>query len=266
MRLLRGRIAAYNMHLRSIADDARLRPGGPLVHAVPARAERVVAGPAAPDVAVAPAGGAARVRGARRSRSPRTGAMLPAPAGWRPRRERRGLAGGPPRGRPVGEGVPGPVGEPPPARHLLRRRALPPSARSSAAGLSDRPIGSRSAPGRRPGRWPAATIRPATIGAHQIQTVVRRALGGGGQAAGQQAGREQAAPAERGGGDERDRHRRPRVVGDHHRLEERPQGQRERDPPEHAGQQRRRPGVVGVVGLVAAGMSGAVACDIPDIS
>ena len=70
---------------------------------------------------------------------------------------------------------------------------------------------------------------------------VRRALGGGREAAGQHAGGDQARPAQRGGRDQRDRHRRPRVVRDHHRLEERAERQRERDPPEHLGEQRRWP-------------------------
>ena len=50
----------------------------------------------------------------------------PADRGGRPDPGR--LAGRPPRGRPLGEGVPGPVGQPPPARHLLGRRPCPPSA------------------------------------------------------------------------------------------------------------------------------------------
>ena len=113
LRLLRGRIGTYNMHLRGIADAHDcylvdlwsmrfLRSRG-----------RVVARPAAPDRAVAPAGGAARVRGARRPGH--RGLARPAgrgPAACAPvrRRDQGRLAGRPPRGRPLGQGVPGPRG------------------------------------------------------------------------------------------------------------------------------------------------------------
>ena len=64
IRLLRGRIAAYNMHLRGIADELRLRPGRPVVHAGAQGHPRLEPGPAAPDHRRPPPGGPARLRGA----------------------------------------------------------------------------------------------------------------------------------------------------------------------------------------------------------
>ena len=48
IRLLRGRIAAYNMHLRGDRGRGRLRPGRPVVHAGPERPAGLEPGPAAP--------------------------------------------------------------------------------------------------------------------------------------------------------------------------------------------------------------------------
>ncbi len=125
MRLLRGRIAAYNMHLRSIADARgcdlvdlwsmrflrdlsawspdRLHLTSQSHQRLALRACEVLGVPVTEDWRVSPADDDFRPLAADEDIA-------------------RSLAGGPPRGRPVGAGVPGPVGEPPAARHLVRRR------------------------------------------------------------------------------------------------------------------------------------------------
>ena len=64
IRLLRGRIAAYNMHLRGIADEYGCDLVRPMVHAGAQGRPRLEPGPAAPDHRRPPPGGPARLRGA----------------------------------------------------------------------------------------------------------------------------------------------------------------------------------------------------------
>ena len=127
IRLLRGRIAAYNMHLRGIADAC----GCDLVDLWSMRVLKDTAGlepgPAAPHHRRPPAGSPARLRGPGRSgRRGLAGAAAAGAARTRPpgpgRASEGRVAGRAPRGRPLGPRVRGPVGAPEVRRHVQRRR------------------------------------------------------------------------------------------------------------------------------------------------
>ena len=145
LRLLRGKIAAYNMHLRAIADarDCYLVDlwsmrflrdmsawSADRLHLSPESHQRVAL--RAAEVLGIHGTGDWRVTGRRcRFRRSRRRGDRRQDAGRRrdrdrragpPRRRPRRLGRGPPGGREVGAGVPAAVGQPPPARHLLRRR------------------------------------------------------------------------------------------------------------------------------------------------
>ena len=124
MRLLRGRIAAYNMHLRSIADTR----GCDLVDLWSMRFLRDLTAWSPDRLHLTSqshqrlALRACEVLGVPVTEDWRLSRPMTTSARWPPSRPAADLAGDPARGRPVGAGVPGPVGEPPAARHLVRRR------------------------------------------------------------------------------------------------------------------------------------------------
>ncbi len=126
-RLLRGRIAAYNMHLRAVADargcylvDLWSMPF--LRQSSAWSADRLhLTARSHQRVALRCARGA-RPAGDRGLAGPAGGRAGPARArfGERRRADPGRLAGRPPRRRPLGPGVPGALGQPPAARHLVR--------------------------------------------------------------------------------------------------------------------------------------------------
>ena len=131
IRLLRGRIGTFNMHLRGIADARdcylvdlwsmrflrspyawspdRLHLTAQSHQRVALRACEVLGVPVTDDWRAPLAADDAAV-------PPRAAPAL------RPRRGQGRLARRAPRGRPLGQGVPGALGQPPPARHVLGRR------------------------------------------------------------------------------------------------------------------------------------------------
>jgi len=153
LRLLRGRIAAYNMHLRAIADargcdlvdlwsmrflrDIRAWSPDRLHLAAESHrrvALRACAGPARRFAAGLRDGTRFAHRDAGRHGGRRAG---PCRLGRRP-----------PRRREVGPGAPRPLGQPPPARHLHRRRPHRETPRTSSREVK----GNRSESGRSPCR------------------------------------------------------------------------------------------------------------------
>ena len=131
LRLIRGKVAVYNAHLRAIADTARLRPGGPVGDGRAARPARVERRPAAPDPGRRTAGW--RCAPARCSAPPsgRTGASPgPLPDGASRRGGRHGWRPG--GGPALGAGARGPVGGAPGARGFLGRRPGPQAPRVAA--------------------------------------------------------------------------------------------------------------------------------------
>ena len=150
IRLLRGRIAAYNMHLRGIADDY----GCDLVDLW---SMRVLKDPRAwsPDRLHLTTEGHRRV-------ALRACEVLGVPVAgdWRaPRRWRRAprppegqgtVAGRPPRGRSLGAGVRGPLGAPQVRRHVQRRRRAAQAPRPAPGLLSARQTGGLARPVRFP--------------------------------------------------------------------------------------------------------------------
>ena len=132
LRLIRGKVAVYNAHLRAIAAQhgcdlvdlwamAVLRDprawSADRLHLTPAAHHRVALR-------------TCEVLGAAVGEDWRE--PWPA-AGWRDRAGAVGLAGGPADGPALGAGPRGPVGGPPPARGFLRRRPGPQAPRTRTA-------------------------------------------------------------------------------------------------------------------------------------
>jgi hypothetical protein len=113
----------------------RVRPRGPVVHAGAEGHPRLEPGPPAPQHRRPPAGGAAHRRGT--GHPGHRGLAGAAAAGRAPLRpaEPGPMAGRPPPGRPLGQGIRGPVGAPQAERRLQRRRRAAQTPRP-APGLS----------------------------------------------------------------------------------------------------------------------------------
>ena len=149
IRLLRGRIAAYNMHLRGIADDYGC-------NLVDLWSMRVLKDPRAwsPDRLHLTTEGhrrvalrACEVLGVPVTEDWRAPLSPAAPATG----EAGPVAGRPPRGRPLGAGVRGPMGAPQVRRHVQRRRRAAQAPRPAPGLLSARPTGGLRPPGSLPG-------------------------------------------------------------------------------------------------------------------
>ena len=125
LRLIRGKVAAYNMHLRAIADRHQCLLVRPVVDAGAPRPARLERRPAAPDAGGAPAGGAAHVRGDRGAGRRRLAGTVAVGRGDRPiagagAGAGAGLAGRPPDGPALGAAPRGAVGGPAGAGGVLR--------------------------------------------------------------------------------------------------------------------------------------------------
>ena len=165
IRLLRGRIAAYNMHLRGIADEygcdlvdlwsmralKDTRAWSPDRLHLTTEGHRQVARRACEVLGIPADGGLA-------------GAAPPAPAARRPARALP-VAGRAPPGRPLGQGVRGPLGAAAAERRVQRRRSAAQAPRPAPALTGAWPVTKRCTAG------PGASPRPRSTVTYRLFAV-----------------------------------------------------------------------------------------------